>query len=379
MIRVKGLNTKINKKIKSILPRWNSITGMAIICSLCTAIYWLAIASDLYVSEAHIVIQRTDLAGGPTMDFASLLGGGGGDNQMDQLLLRDHLMSIDMLKKLDNKLNLREHYSDSGNDVLSRLWFKDTEIERFHAYYLTRISVEYDEYAGVLVIKSQGYDAKTAYAITKNLVQEGEDFMNELAHSLAKNQVLFMEKQVVEINRRVIETAQAVLKYQDIKGLVSPRDTATTIAGIIANLEIHQTELEIQRSAGQAYLVPGHSKIVQINQEIKAVQKQINQEKSKLVSTKGKTLNKEVLEFQRLEMEAGFAQDIYKTALIALETGRIEATRTIKKVAVLQTPTYPEYPLEPRRLYNAFVFFLLVMLLAGIVYLLIAIIRDHKD
>jgi len=372
-------NTRINKKIMHLIPRWNSVMGVAMGLSLCATIYWLAIASDLYVSEAHIVIQRTDLAGGQSMDFASLLGGGGGESQTDQLLVQDHLLSIDMLKKLDAALNLREHYSNSKNDMLSRLWFKEIEIELFHAYYLTRISVDYDEYVGVLIIKSQAYDAKTANEITTKLVEEGELFMNKIAHNLADNQVLFMEKQVAEINQRVIETAQAVLKYQDIKGLVSPKETAMTIAGIIANLEVHQTELEMTRSAGQAYLVAGHPKIIQINQEIKAVQKQINQEKMKLVSTKGKTLNKEVLEFQRLEMEASFAQDVYKTALIALETGRIEATRTIKKVAVIQTPTYPEYPLEPRRLYNAFVFFLLAMLLAGIAYLLLAIIRDHKD
>lgn len=377
-MNVKILNTWFSKTIKPIFPRWNSIIGIAMILSFCSSIYWMGVASDLYVSEAHIVIQRTDLGGGESMDFATLLGGGG-DSQVDQLLVQDHLLSVDMLKKLDTVLNLREHYSNSENDLLSRMWFRETEIEKFHAYYLTRISVDYDEYAGLLVIKSQGYDAKTAHLITESLVQEGEDFMNKIAHSLSNSQVLFMEEQVAEINQRVIDTAQAVLKYQNIKGLVSPRETAITIAGIIANLEVHQTELEMRRSAGQAYLVPGHPKIVKINQEINAIQKQINQEKNKLVSTTGRTLNKEVLEFQRLEMEASFAQDVYRTALIALETGRIEATRLIKKVTVVQSPTYPEYPLEPRRLYNSVVFFLLAMLLAGIVYLLVAIIHDHKD
>lgn len=78
-------------------------------------------------------------------------------------------------------------------------------------------------------------------------------------------------------------------------------------------------------------------------------------------------------------MEAAFAQDVYKTALVALEKGRIEATRTIKKVSVLQSPTQPEYALEPRRFYNTLVFILVAMLLAGVAHLLAAIVRDHKD
>ena len=46
-------------------------------------------------------------------------------------------------------------------------------------------------------------------------------------------------------------------------------------------------------------------------------------------------------------MNAEFAQDVYKTALIALEKGRIEATRTLKKVSVLQAPTVGLAPWSP--------------------------------
>ena len=109
------------------------------------------------------------------------------------------------------------------------------------------------------------------------------------------------------------------------------------------------------------------------------MEKQIAQEQAKLASPSGFTLNRTVEEFQRLEMEAAFMQDLYKTALAALEKGRMEATRTIKKVSIVQAPTLPEYPLEPRRFYNTLVFILVAMLLAGVAHLLTAIVRDHKD
>jgi capsular polysaccharide transport system permease protein len=62
-----------------------------------------------------------------------------------------------------------------------------------------------------------------------------------------------------------------------------------------------------------------------------------------------------------------------------LEKGRIEATRNLKKLSILQSPTVPQYPWEPRRIYNIVVFVLCVMILAGIIHLVAAIIRDHKD
>jgi capsular polysaccharide transport system permease protein len=90
-------------------------------------------------------------------------------------------------------------------------------------------------------------------------------------------------------------------------------------------------------------------------------------------------LNRTVEEFQRLQLAADFAMEVYKTALVSLEKGRVEATRTIKKVSVLQAPGLPQYPMEPRRLYLIVVFVLSALLLAGIVHLIAAIIRDHKD
>lgn len=354
------------------------IIGTAVVASLLAAVYWLAIASDRYVSEAHVIIQRTDLTGGQAMDFSSLLGGASG-TKADQLLLRNYLLSIDMLKKLDAELNLRAHYSDWHRDPLSRMWREDESIEEFHRHSLRRVSVEFDDYAGVLMIKAQGYDPQMAHAITTLLVREGERFMNEMAHGLAQEQVDFLEKQLAKMRDRAIEARQAVLRYQNTKGLVSPQATAENLVGIVARLEAQRTELETQRSTLEAYLVPGHANIIQISQQIAAVDKQISQEQAKLASPKGQTLNRTIEEFQRLEMEAVFTQDIYKTALVALEKGRIEALRTIKKVSVLQAPTLPEYAQEPRRLYNTLVFILVAMLLAGVVHLIAAIVRDHKD
>jgi len=365
-------------KLKEALWR-RRIIGVALIASLVAALYWIVIASDRYVSDAHVIIQRTDLPGGQGMDFSSLLAGVGNGSRADQLLLRDHLLSIDMLRKLDEALDLRAHYSDSGRDPLSRMWFQDASIEWFHRHYLQRVQVEFDDYAGVLVIKAQAYDPKMAQRISAMLVQEGERFMNQLAHQLAQAQVSFLEQQVVQMNDRVLQTRRAVLDFQNKKGLVSPQATAESIAAIVARLEAQRADLQTQRAGLQAYLVPDHPNIVMLNQQIAAVERQISQEQAKLAAPAGRTLNRTVEEFQRLELEAAFAQDVYKTALAALEKGRIEATRTIKKVSVLQAPTLAEYPLEPRRYYNTLVFLLVAMLLAGIAHLLVAIVRDHTD
>lgn len=352
---------------------------LALLACVLVSLYWGLIASDRYVSEARIIIQRTDLAGSQAMDFSSLLTGTNAVNRGDQLLLRDHLLSVDMLRTLDAKLHLRAHYSDRRYDLLSRMWSADVPQEWFHRHYLSRVSVEFDDYAGVLSIKAQGYDRATAHAIATMLVKEGERTMNALAHQLAQEQVSFIERQTTVLAERFQEARRQVLAYQNSKGLVSPQATAENLAGVVNRLEGQRTELQARRGALLAYLAPQAPGIVEIDAQLAAVDKQIAQEQARLTAPKGNTLNSTVEEYQRLEMAAMFAQDAYKTALVALERGRVEATRTIKKVSVLQQATMPEYALQPARLYNIAVSVLLTLLVAGIVHLLAAIVRDHKD
>jgi capsular polysaccharide transport system permease protein len=350
----------------------------SILLTLLAAVYWGLIASDRYVSDAHVVVDRTDLQASQGMDFATLVTGG--RNNHDLLLLRDHLRSVDMLLKLDAQLKLRTHYSDNKRDPLSRMWFSDASQEFFHQHFLNRTSIEIDEQAGILRIRAQAYDAPMAQAIAQGLLREGEAFMNEIAHRLARDQVAFLEQQVSKSGEKALQTRRALLAYQNNSGLISPQAKAETLVAITGRLEGQISELKARRSAMLGYLSASSPDVAQLTLQIDAMEKQMAQEQARLASPKGGSiLNRQIEEFQRLELEAGFAQDVYKTSLVALERGRVEAGRTLKKVSVVQSPTLAEYPLEPRRIYNILVFGLTVLALAGIAHLLAAIVRDHQD
>lgn len=362
------------------LPAWRRypILWAAALFVLLSSAYWVLIASDRYVSEARVVLERSDMASGQALSFASLIGGATGANRPDQLLLRDHLRSIDMLKKLDGQLKLREHYSSQG-DWISRLWSREAPIEWFHHYFQSRVSIELDEFAGVLVISAQAYTPEVARAISAALLSEGERHMNALGHQLAREQVKFLEQQVEQLGARVQATRAAVLSYQNRKGLVSPQATAENVAAIVARLEAQLAELQTRRTGLLAFLQPNATQMVEVNVQIAAVETQLKEERARLAAPQGSTLNKAVEEFQRLQLEAEFGQQVLNTALTSLERGRVDAIRTLKQVQVLQSANLPESAVQPRRLYNAIVYALAALLLAGVLQLLLAIVRDHQD
>lgn len=354
------------------------VVAVAFLASALAAAYWGLVASDRYVSEAHVIIQRTDIASGETADLSNLLGNTAAGIG-DQLLLRDYLLSLDMLRILDGKLGLRAHYSNWRRDPLSRLWFDDAPIEKFQRHFRSRVSVDFDEFSRVLIVRAQAYDPETAQAIAQLMVAAGEKHMNAIAHDLARVQVDFLEKQVAELSAQRLQARQAVLEFQNRHGLASPQGTVDSYGQIVANLQSRVSDLQTRRAAMLAYLMPGSPAVREVEIELAATEKQLQAQQQRLASPSGETLNRTVEEFQRLQANAEFAEDIYKSALVALEKGRIEAVRTLKRVSVMQQASLPEYPLQPQRIYNSFVFFLVSMMLAGVIHLIAAIIRDHRD
>lgn len=342
------------------------IVWLIVIAGILSIPYWLLMASDRYVSDARVLLQRTDQIGG-------------GPNPGDQLLLREYLLSVDMLKKLDAAFDLRDHYSNEKWDLISRMWLKNHPMERFYSYWLSRVDVSYDEFSGVLVISAQAYDPKTAQEIVSMLIKEGESHMNNIAHELAQVRVHFLESQVTLAYERLLHASQALIEFQNQQGLVSPTEAVASVSSLINTLEAQKTEIQTQLDALPSSLDSNHPTILMLKKSLNSVGQQIAQKRAYLTSPAREALNYSVEEFQRLEMEFGFVQDVYKTALSGLEQGRTEASRTLKKISVFQSPTTPDFPLAPRRLYNTLVSVLLAAILAGVVKMVESIIRDHVD
>jgi capsular polysaccharide transport system permease protein len=148
---------------------------------------------------------------------------------------------------------------------------------------------------------------------------------------------------------------------------------------VIAKLEGQRAQVQTQLAALPRNLNPDHPNIVMLRQSLAAIDRQITEERAKLANPFGPTLNLTMEEFQRLQMEVTFTQELYKAALTALEKGRMDATRMLEKVSVLQAPTLPEYPMEPRRIYNSVITLLFGLMLVGIFKLLESIVRDHVE
>ncbi|WP_232210370.1 chain-length determining protein [Nitrococcus mobilis] len=339
-------------------------------------LYWSVSATDRYVSEATVVLQSAEGVSTSTFNVASLLSGG---SAHDLLMLREYLLSVDMLQKLDAQLDLRAHYANKDIDILSRLESVDVPLEYFHRYYLKRVSVEMDEYANVLRIRAQAYDPKTSHAIVSRLLREGEAHMNKLGRRLAGEQVKFIEVQVKDLKRRLDLARDEMLAYQNTHGLISPTATVQSLSAVVATLQGELAKLDAHRRALGASQSKRSPEMVRLSHEISALRSQIEAERTRMAAHSGNALNRLAAEFETLRLQVEFAQEVYTSALAALENTRVQAARSLKQVSILQSPTMPEYSMAPKRLYNITVFTIMAILAALIAHLLVAIVRDHRD
>ena len=349
---------------------------IALIAILLATAYWGLLATDRYVSRAHVVLQSPEI-NPASLNVSSLLSGTSGSG--DLLLLKDHLESVNMVRKLDEKLDLRSHYTQNEIDWLSRLDGKDVPIENFYEYMQGMITIHFDDYAQLLQVRVQAYTPQMAQAITEALLEEGEKHMNLMGQRLAQEQVEFIDQQAKQLEERLFKARDAILEYQNENGLVAPTQTVEAIFTTVSRLQAELALLEARIKSQQSYQSDTSPEVRRLRNEAKALGQQIEIEQNKLARESGDSLNRVSAEYETLEMRAKFALELYSNALTALETTRVEASRKLKQISVLEYPTLPEFPTRPDRLYNITVFAIMALLIAGILHLIVSVVRDHRD
>jgi len=354
------------------------IWRFSLIIMVLTTLYWSFMATDRYVSSAHVVLQTSDIAQ-PEMNFSSMMTGSVGANKSDLLILRDYLLSVDILKQLDSRFDLRAHYSNHDIDLFSRLFSVDSPIEHFHEYYLKRVEVYLDDYSGVLVVNVSAFDQAMASKLATALLQLGEEKMNQMGQRLANEQVAFIEKQVDQLSNRLTSARNTLLEYQDREGMISPTGTVESMTLMVSELKSQLIQLRAKESVLSQFQSKQAPEMVKLTSEIAALKDQIKIENKKLTASQGNGLNKASAEFETLKLKLQFAQELYSNALATLEATRVEAARKLKQVSIIQEPTKPEYAVEPNRLYQITIYILMIGFFTLILNLILMIVKEHKD
>lgn len=340
--------------------------------------YYTFIAADRYVSNVSLSVKSTDGSSPISLSGIESLVGVASSSTEDIKLLQEYIKSFDMLQKLDEKINLRSLYEKQKIDLFFRI-YSSTSKESYLKYYRDRIHILFDDTTGLLNVAVESFSPEDARIISAAILEECERFINEISHNIAREQLRFAQGELESAKQKYKDAKNELLAFQNEYGVFDPQSLAKTKAGFITEIELQISKKETELNTMRSYLNDNAPEIVALKAELRAHKEQLEKEKSKVASNASQDkLNDVVAQFEALYLNLSFAEDVYKTAITAVETTRIEIGRKAKQVVVIQSPYVPDSAAYPNKMYNIITIFVILTLIFGVVRLVRAIIDEHR-
>jgi capsular polysaccharide transport system permease protein len=366
-------------ELKAFTPRRMKIALLAVPLAL-GLLYYGLIASDRYVSETTVALQRAGNDASALPGAALLLAGLNPPSREDTLYLKQYIHSLGLLKKLEEKFQLRQHFSERRLDFPVRL-SPEANQEEFLQYYRQRVDVVLDDLSSTLTVRVQGFEPAFAHRLNQAILEESERFVNELSHKLAREKLSFAEGELKLATARVQDAKTQVLQFQTKNRFLDPTIQARASGLVAAELQSQITKSEAELRGLQSFLNEDAYQIRALKAQIAALKAQVDTERMRATGSDKKSdrLGELAVDFKALELQAEFALDAYKLALGAVENARIDATRKLKTLSVIEPPTLPESAAYPRRIYSLATLLVACLLLYAVARLVLATIREHQD
>jgi capsular polysaccharide transport system permease protein len=350
--------------------------------------YQVILASPQYESQARLIVKEPD--GLATLDpaMAIMAGFGAGASNLDTELVKAFVYSNDMVRYLEETLEISKHYSDRQYDFISRL-DDDASRESILNYYLDKVLIELDVNSQVMSIFVQAFDPDFAHVMNKTIVERAEWYINEVGHKLAQEQLAFVKLEHQLVEQRLKKVKTQLLAFQRRHDLLDPQAEGVALQQITYQLEgqvvIKQTELIALRDSMSEFA----PQVIQARSQLNSMLQQLETERSRLTNERGGddslpneeqnlSVSQILAKFSDYKINLELALQAYTSSQVSLEKSRIEAYRQLKYLVTVESPTQPQESKYPEVFYNLSLFLAITLLIFGIARIVIATVKELR-
>jgi capsular polysaccharide transport system permease protein len=349
-----------------------------IICPLMVVVVYLfAFAVEKYSSDASFVISDLSVKKNPGFDLG-IFGSTSSSAQLDVNIVKEFLHSLDMLKQVDSRFDLKKYYQSSKTDILERLFNYSTE-EDFLALYRKNLKIVHDDLAGITRIGFTISDRQLSKQILEFLLENGQDFLNALNHQRAEKKIAFAATQLQRNKAKLDQGIIEMEAFQNLHRLVDPATDVAVQSNIIATLEASMVEKTSEYNQLLSFMAPSAIEVERIGKQIQEIKSALDVAKNRLSGQEKEQLNRLFFDFEKLKSDVDFAKEVYKNTLVQYEINKIETMQQSKVFEVITAPSLPDgyvYPNRFKAIGMALFFILVFYKIAGLVW---AVVQDHKD
>jgi capsular polysaccharide transport system permease protein len=344
--------------------------------TLVAAFYYGAWASNQYQSVSVFTVESAD--GKVMTGFETLLGAlPTSGATRDILVVRDYILSRDMLAHLISEHGWLEHFRDEQRDGWSRLSARASS-EEIYDDYQGRVHVAHDTQSNTLSLEVRAYSAEKAQQLASAILLASEHMVNRLSERVRSDQIRFAEREVAKAEERYAKARDAVLALQSQGAEINPVESASALLGLRAELEAELAKARAELDTARAVMRPDAPKVMELQARVRSLSRQVEAQRDRLVDGKHHDgLHQQISRFEPLMLEKEFAQHALQSTTASLELARVEAARQHRYLVTVAAPSLPDHATHPRRLWGVLTVFVLSLLVTAIGGIVIASIREH--
>ena len=344
--------------------------------TLVVFLYLALFASDMYLAETKFAIRSQNQQ--QSLDVLSTFFRTGTSTLSDSYILQNYIASLDMIAKVDAKLHIREHYSDTSRDIWYRLTDNPTQDELLR-YWSWAVTPTFDPDTSIMSVQVKAFTPQMAQSICQAILDASEELVNAMNNRARTDAISLAQQEVTRAEERIRAANEAMRRYRERTVILDPQAVASGLYGLVNQLESEITKTTAELAEATTYMQAGSPRVIMLRNRLEVLQKQLQAEKARLASQMqgDRPLSALVSEFQSLTLEEEFAQKQLTSAMASLETARIQAESKTLYVESFQKPIVPDESLYPRPIIFSLIFMLAAAVLLGLVSLIVAAIREH--
>lgn len=337
---------------------------------LLATVYYALIAANQYVAEFRFAVKDagSQASSAATASFLTMMGGSGGSLSYDNYLVTDYLLSRQVTEELQGRINVVSLYSKPEADWWAR--FNPAQpMEKFVNYWQGMVSTHYDQVTGIAIAQVRAFTPQDALLIANSLVTLSEELVNKIANRTQNDAVRFTQREVERAEERLRNIRAKLTEYRNRVGVIDPATSITAsnsaltqaLRGTLAQLETQLQTLRLQN------LQPNAPAVMTLVNQINSTKDQLGIIEGSVGRNKsGEALSTMIAEYEQLDLERQFAQNMVTSTMAALDAARASAASQHLYITPYVRPSLPESSIYPRRILATSI----VLALALIVWLM---------
>lgn len=366
------------KKIYGLSLTWKIFLIVVVLPTITAAIYYGLIASDIYVSEAKYALRTSSEA--PASGIIDSIFGSSSSSSAsgDSYIVKDYILSRDMMDVLDKELDLKKHYQSRKIDYFSRL-SQDATREDFYKFYRKMIGVSLESSGTITTLHVRSFSPKYSQKVAEAIINKSEDLVNQMSDRIVADSLRFAKNEVANAEEKVRKTSDAMSRFRSRTESINPEQETTGVLKIVTQLEGELAKSRAELLQAESFMKPDSAQVTNLRSKVKALEKQISHERQRLASKNGNAfdMNKLIYDYEPLQLNQKLAEKEYTSALTSLEMARVDAQRKQRYLITFVAPKIPDAAEAPDRSTQVLTVFFASLLIYGLGGLIWAAIKDH--